>query len=63
MPAVGTSRWLTKVYQISFGSFWWPAEPEKIWAFLEAVMELKIPFVRFPLTKYGSETRLTRYRS
>ncbi|EIN06277.1 UDP-Glycosyltransferase/glycogen phosphorylase [Punctularia strigosozonata HHB-11173 SS5] len=33
------------VLYISFGTFWWPAEPEKVWAFVEAVMELKVPFI------------------
>ena len=31
---------------ISFGTIFWPAEPEKIWAVLEILMERKIPFVR-----------------
>ncbi|OSD03897.1 glycosyltransferase family 1 protein [Trametes coccinea BRFM310] len=31
---------------ISFGSFFWPAKsPEKLWAFLDVVMELNIPFI------------------
>lgn len=31
--------------QIAFGSLYWSTEPEKIWAFLDVVMEKKIPFV------------------
>ncbi|KAJ3554094.1 hypothetical protein NM688_g3283 [Phlebia brevispora] len=30
---------------ISFGSFWWSTEPEKIWAFLDLLLERKIPFI------------------
>ncbi|OSD01251.1 glycosyltransferase family 1 protein [Trametes coccinea BRFM310] len=31
---------------ISFGSMFWPAKsPEKLWAFLDVVMELNIPFI------------------
>ncbi|OBZ67170.1 UDP-glycosyltransferase 88A1 [Grifola frondosa] len=30
---------------ISFGSMFWPAKPDVIWAFLDVVMELKIPFI------------------
>ncbi|CAL1707825.1 unnamed protein product [Somion occarium] len=30
---------------IAFGSLYWPTEPEKIWAFLDVVMEKKIPFI------------------
>ncbi|OBZ67123.1 Anthocyanidin 3-O-glucosyltransferase [Grifola frondosa] len=30
---------------ISFGSMFWPARPDVIWAFLDVVMELKIPFI------------------
>ncbi|KAJ3006283.1 hypothetical protein NUW54_g3995 [Trametes sanguinea] len=31
---------------ISFGSIFWPAKsPEKLWAFLDVVMELNIPFI------------------
>ncbi|TFY68832.1 hypothetical protein EVJ58_g776 [Rhodofomes roseus] len=30
---------------ISFGTVYWPMEPEKIWAFLNAVLDLKIPFL------------------
>ena len=34
------------VAQISLGSFFWPVNtPEKMWAFLDIVMELQIPFV------------------
>lgn len=33
-------------YQISFGSIFWPLKtPEKVWAFLDVIMELKKPFV------------------
>ena len=32
--------------QISFGSFFWSAEPDKIWTFLDVLVEKKIPFVR-----------------
>lgn len=31
--------------QISFGSVFWSTQPEKIWAFLDVVIERKIPFV------------------
>lgn len=31
--------------QISFGTVFWSAEPEKIWAFVDVVMEQNIPFV------------------
>lgn len=31
--------------QISFGSVFWSTEPEKIWTFLDVVMERNIPFV------------------
>ncbi|KAK7692877.1 hypothetical protein QCA50_004512 [Cerrena zonata] len=30
---------------IAFGSLYWSTEPEKIWAFLDVVMEKKIPFI------------------
>lgn len=30
---------------ISFGSIFWSLQPEKIWVFLDAVMERKIPFI------------------
>lgn len=32
-------------FQISFGSLFWSAQPEKIWTFLDVVIEKKIPFV------------------
>lgn len=31
--------------QISFGSIFWPAEPEKIWAVIDILIEHRIPFV------------------
>lgn len=30
---------------ISFGSIFWSTQPEKIWAFLDVVMEKKLPFI------------------
>ncbi|KAI0356302.1 UDP-Glycosyltransferase/glycogen phosphorylase [Trametes cingulata] len=30
---------------IAFGSMFWPNTPEKVWAFLDVVMELNIPFL------------------
>ncbi|KAI0371040.1 UDP-Glycosyltransferase/glycogen phosphorylase [Pilatotrama ljubarskyi] len=30
---------------MSFGSLFWPKSPEKVWAFLDVVMELNIPFL------------------
>ncbi|EIN06342.1 UDP-Glycosyltransferase/glycogen phosphorylase [Punctularia strigosozonata HHB-11173 SS5] len=33
------------VLYVSFGSTSWPAEPEKLWAFLDVAMELNIPFI------------------
>ncbi|CAL1709844.1 unnamed protein product [Somion occarium] len=33
------------VIYFAFGSVCWPAEPEKLWAFLDVVMEHKIPFI------------------
>ncbi|KAI5118935.1 hypothetical protein M0805_003759 [Coniferiporia weirii] len=33
------------VIYVSFGSFWWSTEPEKIWAVLDVLMELQIPFL------------------
>ena len=32
--------------QISFGSIFWSTEPEKIWTFLDVLIERHIPFVR-----------------
>ncbi|KAJ7741938.1 hypothetical protein DFH07DRAFT_48842 [Mycena maculata] len=43
------------VLYISFGSIWQPLEPPKFWAFLEAVVEKKIPFI---LTDLGSHPPL-----
>ena len=51
--------------QISFGSHFWPVmTPEKLWAFLDVVMELNIPFVRGAHSPF-SETANSceRYRS
>ena len=33
------------VVYIAFGSLWWPAEPEKLWALLDVLMEERKPFV------------------
>lgn len=33
---------------MSFGTFFWPTEPEKTWAFLDVLMEMNIPFVSIP---------------
>ncbi|KAI0355640.1 UDP-Glycosyltransferase/glycogen phosphorylase [Trametes cingulata] len=33
------------VVYISFGSLFWPSDPEKIWAVLEVLMERNLPFV------------------
>ncbi|KAI5117418.1 hypothetical protein M0805_004050, partial [Coniferiporia weirii] len=33
------------VVYISFGSIWWSSEPEKVWAVLDVLIELQIPFV------------------
>ncbi|KAF7789271.1 hypothetical protein EIP86_000212 [Pleurotus ostreatoroseus] len=30
---------------VSFGSHFWTAEPDKVWAFLDAIMERKLPFI------------------
>ncbi|KAH9858609.1 UDP-Glycosyltransferase/glycogen phosphorylase [Lenzites betulinus] len=30
---------------ITFGSLYWPANPQNLWAFLDVVMELQIPFI------------------
>ncbi|KAI0790603.1 UDP-Glycosyltransferase/glycogen phosphorylase [Abortiporus biennis] len=30
---------------ISFGSFFWPTDPEKLWVFLDVLMEKNIPFI------------------
>ncbi|KAI0823359.1 UDP-Glycosyltransferase/glycogen phosphorylase [Trametes gibbosa] len=30
---------------ISFGSIFWPSQPEKVWAALDVIMELNIPFI------------------
>ncbi|OCH85798.1 UDP-Glycosyltransferase/glycogen phosphorylase [Obba rivulosa] len=30
---------------ISFGTFWWSPQPDKIWEFLDVLMDLKIPFI------------------
>ncbi|KAJ3554964.1 hypothetical protein NM688_g2832 [Phlebia brevispora] len=30
---------------VSFGSVWWSTEPEKIWAFIDVLLERKIPFI------------------
>ncbi len=37
---------LSSSLQISLGSIFWPVKtPEKMWAFLDVIMELKKPFV------------------
>ena len=43
--AVYQSSRLSCVAQISLGSIFWPKKAENIWAFLDIVMELGIPFV------------------
>ncbi|OCH84632.1 UDP-Glycosyltransferase/glycogen phosphorylase [Obba rivulosa] len=30
---------------ISFGTFWWPPNPQKVWEFLDVIMDLKKPFI------------------
>ncbi|OCH85811.1 UDP-Glycosyltransferase/glycogen phosphorylase [Obba rivulosa] len=30
---------------ISFGTFWWSPQPDKIWKFLDVLMDMKIPFI------------------
>ena len=43
--AICQSSCLPCVVQISLGSVFWPKKAENIWAFLDIVMELGIPFV------------------
>ncbi|OCH85806.1 UDP-Glycosyltransferase/glycogen phosphorylase [Obba rivulosa] len=45
MDSVLKTRGENSLLYISFGSLWWPVNPEKIWAFLDIVMEMKIPFI------------------
>ncbi|KAI0790595.1 UDP-Glycosyltransferase/glycogen phosphorylase [Abortiporus biennis] len=45
MDSVLKSRGEESLLYISFGSFFWSTEPEKIWAFLDVVMEKNIPFI------------------
>lgn len=43
---VARRRLIQSLWKISFGSIFWPVKtPEKIWAFLDVVMELNHPFV------------------
>ncbi|EMD37929.1 glycosyltransferase family 1 protein [Gelatoporia subvermispora B] len=34
-----------KAQEVSFGSLWWPTDTTKLWAFLDVVMDMKIPFI------------------
>ncbi|KAJ7741946.1 hypothetical protein DFH07DRAFT_49089 [Mycena maculata] len=43
------------ILYISFGSIWQPLEPPMFWAFLEVVVEKKIPFI---LTDLGNHPPL-----
>ncbi|CAL1714247.1 unnamed protein product [Somion occarium] len=45
LQSVLTSHGPKSVIYLAFGSVCWPAEPEKLWAFLDVVMEQKIPFI------------------
>ncbi|KAK7681774.1 hypothetical protein QCA50_015121 [Cerrena zonata] len=38
---------------ISFGSIFWPMDPEKIWAFLDVVMEKQLPFIFSHASPFG----------
>jgi len=41
-------RWIfitTFVAKMSLGTIYWPSEPGKVWAFLDVVMDLQIPFI------------------
>ena len=33
--------------QFSLGTAWWPSNPEKVWSFLDILLEKQIPFVSF----------------
>ena len=47
--------------QISFGTAFWSTTPEKIWAFVDAVMEKNIPFVsKKVVLKYLQPIQLSR---
>ena len=59
---VYVSIWLTinnektekRIIQISFGSEHWTTTPEMFWAFLEVLLELKVPFVSLPISSLFS---------
>ncbi|KAI0785582.1 UDP-Glycosyltransferase/glycogen phosphorylase [Abortiporus biennis] len=50
MDSVLSSRGPQSLLFISFGSVFWPTEPEKIWAVLDVILDKKIPFIM----SYGS---------
>lgn len=35
------------LWQISFGSVFWPTNPESVWRVLDVIMSMRIPFVSF----------------
>jgi len=39
---------------ISFGTIWWSKQPQTIWAFLDVVMEKKIPFIMGHASPFAS---------
>ncbi|KAI0783052.1 UDP-Glycosyltransferase/glycogen phosphorylase [Abortiporus biennis] len=45
MNSILKSHGKESLLYISFGSFFWSTEPDKIWAFLDIVMEQNIPFI------------------
>ncbi|EJD00701.1 UDP-Glycosyltransferase/glycogen phosphorylase [Fomitiporia mediterranea MF3/22] len=48
---------LNSVVYISFGTVWWPAEPEKIWAIIDVLIEQETPFVHYasPMARIPEE--------
>ncbi|KAI0790764.1 UDP-Glycosyltransferase/glycogen phosphorylase [Abortiporus biennis] len=45
MTSILTSHGPESLLYISFGSVFWPIQPEKMWAVLDVIMEKQIPFI------------------
>ena len=46
---------------MSFGSLFWPSEPAKVWAFIDVLLEKKIPFVSYVLSGKALQAYLKSY--
>lgn len=42
------------VLYFSLGTVYWPSEPEKVWAFLDVLVEMRIPFIMSHAVRYAA---------